>query len=167
MLRDFARLLTLVVKYKARRLVIAGDFFHAPAGITSELEDALGKFILDLAVPLVLVAGNHDRKLKCLPLEMRAAPSMMLAGGVRVIHDPAEAIADQLHLAGHWHPVVRICDGIQRPMRMPSFVFRSQTLVLPAFGSFTGGTIIAGERGDRVFVALRDSIIELPRSFIR
>lgn len=167
MMKDFARLLSLVMKYKARRLVIAGDFFHAPAGITPELEDALGKFMLDLAVPLVLVAGNHDRKLKRLPLEMRAVPALMLAGGVRVIHDPADAVAGLLNLAGHWHPVVRIRDGSQRPLRMQSFMLRSQTLILPAFGSFTGGTIIACERGDRVFVALQDSIIELPRTFIR
>lgn len=165
--RDFARLLALVRKYKAQRLLIAGDFFHAPSGVTPELVDALAKFVHELAVPLMLVTGNHDRKLKRLPLDIRQAPFIVLAGGVRVIHDPADAIPSQLNLAGHWHPVVRIQEGRKRSLRIPCFVHREQIVVLPAFGSFTGGKVIAVESDDRIFVPLRNLIVELPRTLIR
>lgn len=167
MARDFARLLALVRKCQARRLVIAGDSFHAPAGVTPELESALANFLHEIDVPLVVVEGNHDRKLKQLPLEIQAVPSLVLAGGVRIVHDPADACADQLHLAGHWHPVVHIRDGNKRVLRMPCFLHRGTTVVLPAFGSFTGGAVVEVAKDDRVFVTLRDSIIELPQALIR
>lgn len=162
MARDFARLLALAGDCHARQLVVAGDLFHAPAGVTPELEQGLAEFLRALAIPLVLVAGNHDLKLKRLPLGLRAVPSLDLAGGIRVIHDPADAAENLPHVAGHWHPLVRIRDGRQRPLRMPCFIRRGATLVLPAFGSFTGGAAVSVAADDRIFVALRESVVELP-----
>lgn len=167
MARDFARLVALVRNCEVRRLVVAGDFFHASAGVTPELEHALANFLHEIEVPLVLVEGNHDRKLKSMPLGIRAVPSLVLAGGVRIVHDPVDVATDHLHLTGHWHPVVHIRDRGKRVLRMPCFLRRGTTVVLPAFGSFTGGAVVATEKDDRIFVALRDSLVEMPWALIR
>ena len=159
--RDFQRLLDLVKSCDARHLVIAGDFFHAPAGITPELHESLGLFLDALALPLTLVAGNHDTKIRKLPGGIESVPFLDLPD-VRVVHDPAHVTGDQLHICGHWHPIVKIADGKRSSLRLPCFLLRSNTLVLPAFGSFTGGAVLTYGSGDRIFVGLRDEIIEVP-----
>ena len=164
--RDFARLLDLSKKLHAAQLVIAGDLFHAPSGITPELEQALDDFLRELAIPVTLVIGNHDLRIPGLPPSLRRVQDLVLEDHIRVIHDPAGATGEFLHLSGHWHPVVKIPDGKRTSLRLSCFLLRENTLVLPAFGSFTGGAIIDSTPRDRVFVALRDQVIELPAALI-
>lgn len=164
--RDFRRILELVHRCDARNLVIAGDLFHSPAGITPELNEAVVDFIAALRIPIVLVEGNHDRKIKRLPFELEHVPHLDLGDDIRIFHDPNEVTGDQLHLSGHWHPVVKIPDGKRTSLRLPCFLHRKNTLVLPAFGSFTGGAVMTPEKADRIFVALRDQVVELPATLL-
>jgi DNA ligase-associated metallophosphoesterase len=164
--RDLARLLALAEKSQARHLVIAGDLFHAPTGVTPELEAALADFMTRLAIPVTLVVGNHDVKIPELSVPLHGVTHLDLEGHLRVIHDPAHAGGELLHIAGHWHPVVKIPDGKRTSLRLPCFLLRGNTLVLPAFGSFTGGAILDAKPLDRVFVALRDQVVELPAALI-
>jgi DNA ligase-associated metallophosphoesterase len=163
--RDLARLAALVEKSQARHLVIAGDLFHAPAGMTTDIETALADFMFRLEIPVTLVLGNHDVKIQPLPPGLTSVPRLDLEPRLRVIHDPAHVSGDRLHIAGHWHPIVRIPDGKRTSLRLPCFLFRNHTLVMPAFGSFTGGSILNVRPDDRVFVALRDDVVELPPGF--
>jgi len=164
--RDCKRLLDLAHKCGAEQLVIAGDLFHAPSGIDSELETTLAGFLGEIAIPLTLVVGNHDVKIRRLPAGLKSLPHLDLGESLRIIHDPAHASGERLHISGHWHPVVRIPDGRRTSLRLPCFLYRNHTLVLPAFGSFTGGAILSAEPDDRVFVALRDEIVEIPAAMI-
>jgi len=158
---DLTRIRNLVHETHAKRLIIAGDLFHAPAGVTEELADLLGDFISTLGIPLILICGNHDAKLKRLPVGLTAITHHDL-GTIRIVHDPKDASPDHLNIAGHWHPVARIPDGKRTSLRLPCFLFRNNTLVLPSFGSFTGGAIMEPEPGDRFFVPLRGQVVELP-----
>ena len=164
--RDLQRLLELVRKCRAAHLVIAGDLFHAPSGINPELRSALADFIAALCIPVSLVVGNHDAKIVNLPRELKSAPHLDLGENLRIIHDPGHASGERLHISGHWHPRVRIPDGRRTSLRLPCFLFRNNTLVLPAFGSFTGGAILSRESDDRIFVALHDKVIELPAALV-
>ncbi len=166
MARDFDRLLELASRFHSKHLVIAGDLFHAPSGISPELETALADFIEALGIPLTLVVGNHDVKIARLPDGLNSAAHLDLGENLRIVHDPAHASGGRLHISGHWHPVVRIPDGKRTSLRLPCFLFRNHTLVLPAFGSFTGGAILSHEADDRIFVALRDEVIELPEALV-
>lgn len=165
--RDLGRLEALVEKNGAQSLVIAGDLFHAPSGITPELEDSLSLFLARISCSVILVAGNHDAKLKRLPSGLNAVPHLDLVPGLRIIHDPADTGQDALHISGHWHPVIKIPDGKRTSLRLPCFLGRGKTLVLPSFGSFTGGAIMKPEPDDRIFVTLRDNVVELPSSLFR
>lgn len=159
--RDLTRILNLVHETHARHLIIAGDLFHAPSGIDSTLSQTLNDFLANLSIPLTLVSGNHDAKLKHLPAGLTTVPHLDL-GNIRVIHDPADSSSDHFNITGHWHPVIKIPDGKRTSLRLPCFLLRGNTLVLPSFGTFTGGRIIQPEPGDRFFVTLRDQIAELP-----
>ena len=165
--RDLKRLLDLTQKYQAAHLIVAGDLFHARSGMTPELESEFAQFIKTLEIPLSLVVGNHDAKLKHLPAGLRAVSQLELEDGLRVIHDPADADEDAFHLAGHLHPVIKIPDGKRTSLRLACFIQRGQTLILPAFGSFTGGAILKPRELDRVFVPLREQVLELPASLLQ
>jgi len=161
--RDLTRLKQLAGAHRAGRLIIAGDLFHSSAGMTPDLKRSLESFVSTLGVPVCLVEGNHDAKLGRHPVPTWP---QLDASGTRIVHDPAEATPGQAHICGHWHPVVRIAEG-RRSLRMPCFLLRGATLVLPAFGGFTGGGRIPPLPGDRCFVALRERIVELPPALIR
>jgi DNA ligase-associated metallophosphoesterase len=159
--RDLSRLLDLSRRHSAREIIVAGDLFHSPSGITPEVDAETSRFLDDLAIPFTLVGGNHDAKIRRLP----AALTSLVAterGGIRIIHDPADATDSPLHIGGHWHPVARIRDGARTALRMPCFLLRGSVLVLPSFGSFTGGAIIPPQAGDHLFVPLRDRVVEVP-----
>lgn len=163
--RDLGRVRALVEKQGAARIVIAGDLFHAPSGITPELEAELDDFVNDIGIPVILVLGNHDEKLRVIPPGLESVRELDLGENLRVVHDPADARGGSLHLCGHHHPIVKIPDGKRTSLRFPCFFNHGNQLVLPAFGSFTGGAVVHPEPEDRVFVALRDQVIELPKVF--
>lgn len=164
--RDLGRLLALAKQHAAAHLVIAGDLFHAPSGMTPEIEWALHGFLEEVEIPTTLVLGNHDRKLRNVIARLNPVAHLDFGESLRVIHNPADATGERIHISGHWHPVVRIADGRRRSIRLPCFLLRGNMLVIPAFGSFTGGAIMATRAGDRVFVLLRDEIVELPGALI-
>jgi metallophosphoesterase superfamily enzyme len=45
--------------------------------------------------------------------------------------------------------------------------FGQNVLVLPTFGSVTGGEIMATQPDDRIFVSFRETFVELPTTSIR
>lgn len=165
---DLASLARLVARESPSRLVIAGDLFHAPSGITPELRNLLGDFLTEINIPLVLTIGNHDAKIPTLPPGITAVPHFDLPGqGPRVIHDPADVTPGLFHIAGHLHPVVRIRDGRLTSLRLPCFWRTANQLVLPSFGTFTGGAIIQPTKDDAVFAAMRGKIVEIPPALWR
>jgi DNA ligase-associated metallophosphoesterase len=164
--RDLSRLLELCRRHSVRELIVAGDLFHSSSGITPEVDVEIRGFLDDLAMPFTLVGGNHDAKIRRLPADLSSVASIE-RGGIRIIHDPADATDASLHIGGHWHPVVRIRDGRNTSLRMPCFLLRGGMLVLPSFGSFTGGAIIQQQADDRFFVPLRDRVIEVPMELLR
>lgn len=164
--RDLDRIAALVKTHRPGQLIIAGDLFHSPAGLTPELANLIELFLHQIAIPTLLVTGNHDAKLKRLPSGLTTTAAHDL-GGLQVIHDPAHVPPGQPSLCGHWHPVLRIPEGKRSSLRLPCFLLRNQTLVLPAFGGFTGGAVIQPEPGDQCFAPLRDTVVPIPPDLLR
>ncbi|MEK7949917.1 ligase-associated DNA damage response endonuclease PdeM [Luteolibacter soli] len=163
---DLNRLGTICEQVCATRIVINGDLFHSPAGLSSEIERLLETWLYTIGLPFQLVIGNHDRKLHRLPDWLNAVPSIEHSG-VHLVHDPADAPEGVPVVAAHWHPVAKIADGKRTSLRLPCFLLRRNILVLPSFGTFTGGAIVDREEGDRLFVAPADRVIEVPEKLLR
>ncbi len=163
---DLNRLGTICEQAGATRLLINGDLFHSPAGLSEEIERLLETWLSTLSIPVQLIIGNHDAKLRRLPAALDPVESID-AAGFHIVHDPADAPAGRPAICAHWHPVARIADGKRTSLRLPCFLLRGSTLVLPAFGTFTGGAILDREKGDRVFVAPGDRVIEVPDELLR
>lgn len=163
---DLQRLGTICEQVGATRILINGDLFHSPAGLTPAIERLLETWLSTMTVPVQLIVGNHDAKLRRLPAALNPV-SFTEAAGFHIVHDPADAPPGKPAVCAHWHPVARIADGKRTSLRLPCFLLRGSILVTPSFGTFTGGAIIDRQKGDRVFVAPGDRVIEVPEELLR
>ena len=163
---DLHRLRTICEQVGATRILINGDLFHSHAGLTTEIERLMETWLFTISVPVQLIIGNHDAKLRRLPAALNPVP-FTEAAGFHIVHDPADAPPGKPAVCAHWHPVARIADGKRTSLRLPCFLLRGPVLVLPSFGTFTGGAIIDRETGDRVFVAPGERVIEVPEELLR
>jgi len=160
---DLNALSALIEKHKPKRLVIAGDLVHAKDGMSPHVLEIFRAWAAGLTIPMILTEGNHDRMARLfehtLPIEI--VPSIDI-DGLRITHDPDELPKDIPGIAGHLHPGIRIPESPRRSVRTPFFCLRqSQHLVLPAFSRFTGMNLIGLEHGDRVFVPVKERVMEI------
>lgn len=161
---DLAVLSMMVNKTNAS-LYIVGDLVHA--GYNAEWEqfaEARATWPVDVHV----VRGNHDvlvdKYARALGLQVH--DSLML-DNIQLVHDPKDAEPNAvLSICGHVHPSVSIKSGRHVSDRIPCFHYTTQghgpTLLLPAFGSFTGSKAITRVAADRVFGIVGDEVIEIP-----
>jgi DNA ligase-associated metallophosphoesterase len=171
---DLERLSVLLAATGARRLLVVGDLFHAPSGFRPEVMEPLVQWRQSHGdLRITLVRGNHDRSLHRLPaaLALDIAEDPHAEADGRFVHDPALAGSESEQprpsaawtLCGHLHPAVRLGDRRVRGMKAPCFWLQSDgRLVLPSFGSFTGGAVVTPACGDRVFAIAGARVLEVP-----
>lgn len=130
------RLAALIVRYRPKTLLLLGDTFH-DRGAWTRLADATRAQLLAIRGAVdncCFVAGNHD-------LGVALDPSLCFVDdyirhGVVFSHEPAPSPLPQV--IGHFHPKLRTSLRGHR-MAGKCFALNSTMLVMPAFGSFTGG----------------------------
>jgi DNA ligase-associated metallophosphoesterase len=148
--RDTLRRLAACLQiFAPRRVVALGDSFHR-----SELAGRLAADDRESLAALQRgrdwhwVLGNHDPELPdCVGGIVCTALSI---GGITLRHLPTEG--DQApEIAGHLHPVARIArrgEGIRRKC----FATDGHRLVMPAFGTYTGGLNVLDEAFGPLFL---------------
>ena len=168
--RDLERLAQLVRGHDVRRLIVLGDLFHAKGGCTPQVFAefaALRARMADTAV--VLVLGNHDRAVGCLPasLGLDACVPSLDEPLFHFVHEPATDVTASSRglftVAGHLHPTVAIRSPSGDRLADRCFVAEPSVLVLPAFGSFTGGHRIEPTEGMRLWIARDDGVADVTR----
>lgn len=163
------RLLELVARTGADRVVVVGDLTHrigGPRGVEEEELRALVDAVADAAA-LTLVPGNHDGGVADLladhPVEVRE-PTGWRVGRVGFAHGhtwPSAAVLDaEVVVIGHEHPQVRVEDAVggarserawlRGTLAREPFLARDEALswpetdpelvVVPAFNERSGGT---------------------------
>ncbi len=160
---DLARLDSLLLKTKAKRLIILGDFFHSPAGLQPEMMDALENWCRKKTeLEIILVPGNHDKKSGQPPAcwNIRNVQSRWTLPPFTFCHEP-QKISRSYVLSGHIHPAISLRERFGAGIRAPCFCFGPTCAILPAFGSFTGMHSIQPGRDERVFAIGKDEIIEV------
>lgn len=156
---DLARLARALEDTGARRLVVLGDFVHAPPAADAAW---LARFAAWRArhghIEIVVTRGNHDRVERlphALDIEWHAGAKTL--GPFVAQHEPDASVHGPV-LAGHLHPVVRLQAGSER-VRLPAFWRHEAGLVLPAFCSFAGGARIDPRPRDAVFVVADNDVL--------
>lgn len=174
---DLQRLTRLVTDFRCERLLVIGDFVHARL-------DARDSFLAAFALwrashstlAVEIVAGNHDRRE---PRERWSGAvdwheGALTDGPLTFAHEPAGAADDGavggasafaeprgFRIVGHLHPVYRLPEGRAGSLRVPVYWLQRSQLVLPAFGTFTGGSPVRPAPGDRLFAVGEERVIEL------
>ncbi|MBL6710948.1 MAG: ligase-associated DNA damage response endonuclease PdeM [Planctomycetes bacterium] len=176
--RDLQRLTAIIQTYNARRLLIAGDLFHARSGCTEHVLDEFSVFCEQVRqshnTEVVLVLGNHERSLgkKFRPHEIgiKRCEKEIIEPPFRFIHDHQshfDAQPDSFTIAGHVHPTVTIKGTSGDRLTCRCFVTTGTTLLLPAFGSFTGGYTIRPSNLTRIWLAQIDGVLPIANALVR
>jgi len=167
-LADLDRLTLLLNRTRADQLIILGDFFHARQGHNETTIKALADWRQQCStLNIHLIAGNHDRHAgrpsSLLNMEYHEEP--WIYGPFICCHEP-ERVEGYAVLAGHIHPTYRLAvggDGISAPC----FHVSDQVMILPAFGSFTGGARVRPSGDERVYLVGPDQVIAVPNKASR
>jgi uncharacterized protein len=116
----------------ARRVYCLGDNFHDDAGQDRLEPHAAGMLTaLSKAFDWVWIAGNHDA-----PATGTVVEELETSG--IVLRHRAKAVETRPELSGHFHPKLSISARGRRITR-PCAVRSERRMILPAFGSLTGG----------------------------
>lgn len=163
---DLARLERLVAEHEVRRLIVLGDLFHARSGCTPAVVAEFAATRARIAATaVVLVLGNHDRAIGTIPaaLGIDACLAQLDEPPFHFVHEPATAAVDRglFTVAGHLHPTVAVASPSGDRLSDRCFAADPGLLVLPAFGSFTGGHRVEPADGRRVWIARDDGVAEV------
>lgn len=130
------KLQELVAHHRPQRVICLGDSFHDVKAVRRLSADdaALLNGIVASCAEWVWILGNHD------PVLDADIPGIAAAhldiGGIRLCHEPQPDTPNQI--IGHYHPKVQMrLQGTRISGRC--FLLGESMLIMPAFGSFTGG----------------------------
>ena len=134
---DLKRLSQLVIHFKATKLLIVGDLIHAGKNSEFELFKEFKSEFENLEI--LLIKGNHDRisenHLK--ELGITEIHTVYKKNNLLFSHENIDS-SEEFVISGHLHPGISINTPTKRNMRFPCYILTDNTLILPAFSSFTG-----------------------------
>ncbi len=129
-----ARVAEAVRQTGARRVFCLGDNFHDRAGAERLEPHAAGMLdALTRATDWVWVSGNHDQGV----VPSGTSVDEIEVSGVMLRHE-AHRGETRPELSGHFHPKLRV-KARGRSIVRPCVVASERKLILPAFGTLTGG----------------------------
>jgi len=167
---DLARLERLVEETAARRLIVLGDLFHAHSGCTALVFEEFARTRARIAgTEVLLVAGNHDRAIGRLPASLGIDSCLRSHDEppFHFVHEPSTPLPEPgrtcFTIGGHLHPTLTIRSPSGEGISERCFVADAARLVLPAFGSFTGGHRVTPAPGLRLWIARDDGVAEVTR----
>lgn len=137
--RDHAALHHLLSHYHPAEVFFLGDLFHSHHNHEWEL---LQELLLQYpATKFSLVPGNHDilqdRHYSAAGLHI--TPPFFIQDRLLLSHEPlAEVPGGLLNIYGHIHPGYLLRGKGKQALHLPCFVKEMNSLLLPAFGAFTG-----------------------------
>ena len=136
---NFIRLDHLIEKFNCERIIFLGDLFHHRMNIEWHLFTSWRK--THSRVEMILILGNHDliSKQEFIDHGINPVSGEMKEGDFRFCHFPNdEPDHSVFSFCGHVHPVFTL-ESARQSLRLPCFVYRSDQMILPGFGVFTGG----------------------------
>ncbi|MBW8898368.1 MAG: ligase-associated DNA damage response endonuclease PdeM [Massilia sp.] len=143
----------------AHHVLFLGDFLHARAAHAAGTQAAMLAWRRrrdDLV--LTLVRGNHDKHAgdpaEALGIALVDEPYTI--GPLSFCHHP-DLDAPGYVLAGHVHPVYVLATRFDA-LRLPCFVIAPHRMILPSFGSFTGGYTVRPDVDDRIYVTSGEAV---------
>jgi DNA ligase-associated metallophosphoesterase len=140
------RMRVAAARFNPRRIIALGDSFHdreAAERLSPAARDTLAGF----ACEFIWISGNHD------PAPPRwlggTVTAEWSAGGLTFRHEPQEDCRPG-EIAGHLHPCAQVAKWGRR-VRRRCFAASATRMILPSFGSYTGGLDVGEDVIARLF----------------
>lgn len=139
---SLARLSALIEDYRPRCVIALGDSFHdinADERLSAQDAKVLNGLIKRVD-DFVWILGNHDPDIPRVIAGRREDHVTLRgqAGGFLLTHHPTPPDDGEVNVCGHLHPKLRIALRKGRASG-PCFAISTGRIILPSFGSFTGG----------------------------
>ncbi|MDQ3392826.1 MAG: ligase-associated DNA damage response endonuclease PdeM [Bacteroidota bacterium] len=161
---DFEILDQLLDKYNPTSLILLGDLFHSE--LNNQWNDLSIWIKKNCDLPVHLVKGNHD----ILPKNLYEFENVIIHEDSQIIepfiftHKPIKLPidADLYNISGHIHPAVTLQGKARQQIKLPCFYFGKKNGILPAFGKFTGTSLLKIYKEDLVYVITGKSVVCAP-----
>jgi DNA ligase-associated metallophosphoesterase len=154
--RDLSVLAGLLSFYQPKCLLILGDLFHHGSLLGRDL---FSSFCEQFAsTPLYWVLGNHDRISLSIPSNVTVLDTYVW-DSILFSHAPVPS-PSFFNIHGHEHPSVTL-KMQHAKMRLPCFIANDRSLVLPAFGYFTGTHSQKIQKNHDYYLIAGDSVQKL------
>lgn len=142
------RLATAIDRYEPETVVCLGDSLHEScAAERLQADDIETLRIMQADREWIWIAGNHDPSVDA-RLGGHVVDSVTVEG-ITLRHAPLAGPVTH-EIAGHLHPAAKVSlHG--HALRRPCFVGNGLRLVMPAFGTFTGGLNVLDDAFDALF----------------
>ncbi|OYQ37016.1 metallophosphoesterase [Flavobacterium cyanobacteriorum] len=154
--RNFEKLDAVANYFSPEKICFLGDLFHSTLNREWHLFE---EWAARTAVPLMLVAGNHDiispHKYEALGVRLQSEWQL---DGFLLTHHPEERTG-LYTIAGHIHPAVVLGGMGKQALKLPCFFRSPQQLILPAFGEFTGTYVLQPKKEDMVYVITKEDVV--------
>jgi uncharacterized protein len=164
------RLIVLLRRYKPRTVLALGDSFHDADGSTRLPSGEVTRLrVMTEAHRFIWVQGNHD---PTPPHGVGGEWMELFATGTLVFRHQATPGA-QGEISGHHHPKAAV-PARGGSVSRPCFVTDRHRLMMPAFGTYTGGLDVRDPaiarlfpRGGRVFLLGRERLFSFALGTLR
>ena len=156
---DLHRLSDIVRRHKVQRLCILGDFVHGALPREHHFYSRFNQWRAGLDAEVDIVLGNHDRFLNTDAIHDVGWHQRLRLGPFELVHAPEDATRS-FFLCGHIHPVMKLSTRADA-LRLRVFWEQAAGMVLPSFGSFTGGFVIEPSANERCYGVGPEAVVAL------
>jgi len=142
--------------FQPETICFLGDLFHSK--LNEEWQD-FEKWVEYTKAEVILISGNHDIIPQYLyeDLGVKVYDELLL-DGFYLTHHPSE-IKGTFNFSGHVHPGIRMRGVGRQYLRFPCFYKTLNSLILPAFGNFTGKHILTPSEMDEIYAIVEGEVI--------
>jgi len=152
----------LLETYNPVDFYILGDAFHSD---WNEQWVTLNNFLKQFdTTTFHLVLGNHDilnpKFYHDSVFQVYLEP--LVIDNIILTHEPMDKIpSGMINFCGHIHPGIRLIGKGRQSLRIPCFHLLPSQLIFPAFGQFTGLSLVKPKPMDKIFGVCEEKIIEI------
>ncbi|MBF4466576.1 ligase-associated DNA damage response endonuclease PdeM [Flavobacterium sp. LC2016-12] len=155
---NFNRLKTVLELFDAETIIFLGDLFHSK--INTEW-DFFAEWIKEYSQKIILVEGNHDIISKSNYEELNIEIyNELIIDDFLLTHHPTEK-ESFFNFCGHIHPAIQLRGLGRQFLNLPCFFRKSNQLIFPAFGEFTGTSYMTPTENDKAYAITKEGVIEI------
>jgi DNA ligase-associated metallophosphoesterase len=154
--KNLEKLTEISNHFQPGTICFLGDLFHSK--LNEEWQD-FEKWTEYTKAEIILISGNHDIIPQYLYEELGIKVfDELLLDSFLLTHHPTE-IKGPFNLCGHVHPGIKMKGVGRQYLRFACFYKTLNSLILPAFGNFTGKHILKPSEKDEIYAIVEGEVI--------